>query len=187
MAVMRRFEKWLVNSSIMDRMHARRLRKLLAAAPEVRGRALEIGCGKGTTSFEIVQRFKGVRLVATDFDADQVQRAQDRVEGKASKALANVSGRIVFEQADASELPFKDAMFDAAFAFDVHHHVERWKEALAEEYRVLKKGGRLFILDFGKIWSFPPLSWLMEHEGRFTKQEFLDGMRRVGFKIEKLD
>jgi SAM-dependent methyltransferase len=99
------------------------------------GDVLEVGCGSGAMAAEILRRYPGVRLGATDYDQSMVNAASQR--------LAPFGPRAEVRQADATSLPFADASFDAALSFIMLHHVVDWEQALAELARVLRPGGVL--------------------------------------------
>lgn len=52
-----------------------------------------------------------------------------------------------FHQADATALPFDDGSFDVVTSSQVYEYVADMESALAEVRRVLRPGGRVFILD----------------------------------------
>jgi ubiquinone/menaquinone biosynthesis C-methylase UbiE len=54
---------------------------------------------------------------------------------------------VSFEQADVTQLPFKDAQFDIALASQVYEYVEQIDEALRELARVVRPGGRVALVD----------------------------------------
>jgi SAM-dependent methyltransferase len=79
--------------------------------------------------------------------------------------------------ADISKVPVEDNMADIVTSFYVLEHVENPQDILNEKYRVLKKGGELFML--------VPLYW-EEHEKpydffRFTRFGIESIMRKAGF------
>ena len=62
---------------------------------------------------------------------------------------------IRLRQADSENLPFPDASFDAVMvAFGVRNF-ENLDKGLAQMYRVLRQGGRVYILEFSKPRKFP--------------------------------
>lgn len=135
-----RFEKWLVNSP----QRARNVEQTALALFEhinlpPQPRCLEIGCGQGTVTRLLVERF-GAQAVATDFDPEQVTVAQER--------LADLGERVEFRVVDARAMPFDDAQFDGVFSFGVLHHIlGGWRQAIAETARVLKPGGWFVFTD----------------------------------------
>lgn len=52
-----------------------------------------------------------------------------------------------FQEADARELPYPDESFDAVVSTQVYEYVPDMESALSEAARVLRKGGRIQILD----------------------------------------
>jgi demethylmenaquinone methyltransferase/2-methoxy-6-polyprenyl-1,4-benzoquinol methylase len=63
--------------------------------------------------------------------------------------------RITLQQADSIALPFDDARFDAVtVAFGVRNF-EDLERGLSEMFRVLRPGGRLFVLEFSKPQRTP--------------------------------
>jgi demethylmenaquinone methyltransferase/2-methoxy-6-polyprenyl-1,4-benzoquinol methylase len=100
------------------------LREALAGAPGPR--LLDVGGGTG--NYAVALREEGWEPVVCDRSADMLARA-------ASKGLQTVP-------ADAQELPFADASFDAVMCVSMLHHVDDRARALAEQRRVLRPGGR---------------------------------------------
>jgi demethylmenaquinone methyltransferase / 2-methoxy-6-polyprenyl-1,4-benzoquinol methylase len=79
-----------------------------------------------------------------DINADMLrvgrQRAGDRF-----------GARLAFVEANAEQLPFADARFDAyTIAFGIRN-VPRIERALAEAWRVLRRGGRFLCLEFSHV------------------------------------
>jgi demethylmenaquinone methyltransferase / 2-methoxy-6-polyprenyl-1,4-benzoquinol methylase len=66
--------------------------------------------------------------------------------------LQNIIG---LQQADSENLPFPDTSFDAVMvAFGVRNF-ENLGKGLAQMHRVLRQGGRIYILEFSKPRKFP--------------------------------
>jgi len=103
------------------------------------GGGLEIGAGSGAMTAQLLAAFPGLRMVATDYDADMVRTA--------GQALGSFGDRVSVERADATELPFEDGRFDLVLSAAMLHHVVAWEKALAEAVRVLRPGGHLIGYD----------------------------------------
>ncbi len=114
-----------------------------------------------------------------------------------------LSGNLTFVEANAEELPFEAGSFDAyTIAFGIRN-VPRIDVALSEAYRVLKRGGRLLVLEFSEVdmplldkiydaWSFnaipqfgkaitgdaEPYQYLVESIRKFPNQENFAAMIR---------
>jgi ubiquinone/menaquinone biosynthesis C-methylase UbiE len=97
---------------------------------------LEVGCGMGTHASMLART--GARLTAIDLTERAVQTTRRRFE------LFGLQGRI--ERADAEKLPFPDASFDFVWSWGVIHHSSRFESCLAEIARVLRPGGRFFLM-----------------------------------------
>jgi len=70
-----------------------------------------------------------------------------------------------FSTADALRLPFEDASFDAAISGFLMRNVIDLQKAIAEQYRVLKTGGRIVILDTTRPKKnlLSPFIWIHMH------------------------
>lgn len=76
-------------------------------------------------------------------------------QGRVKVAQQGLQDRISLRQADSTALPFADGCFDAVtVAFGVRNY-EDLGQGLREMLRVLRPGGRLFILEFSKPQRTP--------------------------------
>jgi SAM-dependent methyltransferase len=91
------------------------------------GRLLDLGCGGGART-PLLQEL-GWQVVGVDVSADQLRVARGRLRG------------VELVQADAADLPFADASFDAVTALTVHTDLDDYASAVAEAARVLRPGG----------------------------------------------
>lgn len=94
-------------------------------------RILDVGCGTGSLTFELAKYADLTEIQAIDFSPVFVEAAKQR----------NTDPRIVFQQADATALPFGDETFDRALALLVLHFVPEAGKAVAEMRRVVRPGG----------------------------------------------
>lgn len=78
-------------------------RALEAVEPPVR--ALDLGTGTGAGAFAIAHRFPEAEVVGADI-------AQGMIEQARRKIPPGLAGRVRFEVADASRLPYEDGSFD---------------------------------------------------------------------------
>ena len=98
-------------------------------------RVLDVASGTGDLALEIQRQCPACEVIASDFCAEMLAHAARR----------GVQHTLV---ADALNLPFPDAGFDAVtVAFGLRNMAD-YPAALREMRRVLKPGGRLVILDF---------------------------------------
>jgi len=100
--------------------------------PLSRGRALDAGCGKGRYARIVKQHNPDATVVAMDLAVSML--------GYADPNLARAAGSLL-------ELPFADQSFDGVYATESLEHAVDIPRAAAELCRVLKRGGRLVIID----------------------------------------
>jgi ubiquinone/menaquinone biosynthesis C-methylase UbiE len=107
---------------------------------------LDVGCGTGTLAIAAKRRV-GARGDVHGIDASPEMIA--RAQTKAKRAAADVT----FEIASAESLPFPDARFDVVLSTVMLHHLRRAarEQCMREIRRVLVPGGRVLVVDFGKI------------------------------------
>ena len=116
----------------------------LAGLPED-GRLLDLGAGTGDLSGEALRQHPSSRPLAADFTPGMLRVGQPRY-----------GDRLDWCAADALRLPFPNASFDAVVSGFLLRNVVDLPQALAEQQRVLKPGGRLVALDTTR----PPRSLL---------------------------
>lgn len=99
------------------------------------------------------------------------------------------SNKYSFGIGDASNLNYKNNYFAGIFDFSIIHHLSNWKSAIKDIHRVLEKEGIAFIEDLS-IESFQnpvvqKFQKYLDHpyNSMYTKNQFLDYLEKVGFKI----
>jgi demethylmenaquinone methyltransferase/2-methoxy-6-polyprenyl-1,4-benzoquinol methylase len=106
-------------------------------------RVLDLCCGTGDLSIALAR--EGVRVTGADFCHEMLVIARAKAAG-----IHQPTGTIGMTEADALRLPFPDATFEGAtVAFGVRN-LQDLDAGLAEFLRVLKPGGRLAVLEFGR-------------------------------------
>jgi demethylmenaquinone methyltransferase/2-methoxy-6-polyprenyl-1,4-benzoquinol methylase len=101
------------------------------------GRLLDVGAGTGGLSLAALTLDPAARVTAVDFAAPMMHRGRRRLQGRP----------IAWCAADALRLPFGDACFDAVVSGYLLRNVADIGQALAEQVRVVKPGGRVVCLD----------------------------------------
>ncbi len=109
-------------------------------------RHLDVAGGTGDVAFRIAETGGALTHVdVLDINADMLAVGAERAE------MRGLSGQLSFVEANAEELPFPDNTFDAyTIAFGIRN-VPRRDKALAEAFRVLKRGGRFLCLEFSQV------------------------------------
>ncbi len=152
----------LINDLQSLGMHRRWKRRMVQEAVVHQGeRALDVCCGTGDVAFALL----GARgeVTGLDFSEAMLEVARKRNEG----------GAVRFLQGDALALPFEDGTFDLVTVAYGVRNLSDVDRGLSELLRVLKPGGRLVILEFGKpdnrVWRwfyFQYLRWLVPVFGK---------------------
>ncbi len=119
----------------MDRAW-RRFVVRMAALP-AGGRLLDIATGTGDIAFEALAQTPDAFVVGADFVPEIMAVGKRRPQG----------GQVCWLTADALNLPFPDAYFDAVTHGFLVRNVIDIPRAFAEQYRVLRSGGRMVCLD----------------------------------------
>ncbi len=142
-----------VQSLGLQRGWKRRLVRL--AAPQPGQTVLDLCCGTGDIAFRLSR--PGLRVVGADFNLAMLGVARTRQEGATARRISARSnatppgGRDVrFVAADGMRLPFVDGAFDLVTISYGLRNLPDIRAGLRELHRVLRPGGRLLVLDFGK-------------------------------------
>ncbi|HET6295119.1 MAG TPA: L-histidine N(alpha)-methyltransferase [Kribbella sp.] len=104
-------------------------------------RVLEVGCGVGAQTVQLVTRSPGIELVAVDISEESLAAAKARVAAEAPDA------RVEWHHGDLFELPFADGTFDHLFLCFVLEHLPEPQKALAMLQRLLRPGGSITVIE----------------------------------------
>jgi len=131
---------WLLENPYMETVASSKV--LVERAGLAPGMAvLDAGCGPGRLTIPAARRVSpGGEVVAVDFQAEQLQRAQ------AKATSANVTN-IRFVQAGLGEGKLPEAAFDRALLCTVLGEILDREAALAEIFKALKPGGVLSVTE----------------------------------------
>jgi demethylmenaquinone methyltransferase/2-methoxy-6-polyprenyl-1,4-benzoquinol methylase len=103
---------------------------------------LDLAGGTGDIAFRFLDACRGGTVSVCDINAEML------AVGKARAEAQGYADRAEFICGDAMKLPFGDKSADAyTISFGIRN-VTRIEEAIAEAYRVLKPGGKFFVLEF---------------------------------------
>ncbi len=173
-----------------------RRRAIARLCPRAGGRVLDLCCGTGDSTREVLRQQPRCEVVGADFSLPMLEVARH-------KELPDLAC------ADALRLPFGDGTFDATMAAFGARNFADTRAGLAEMFRVTKAGGRLMILEFMRPTSralsrgagnvlLAPLGRLISGHGSAykylpqsidgftTRAEFEDLLREVGWRDVRL-
>jgi demethylmenaquinone methyltransferase/2-methoxy-6-polyprenyl-1,4-benzoquinol methylase len=113
---------------------------------------LDLGTGTGDLAREALLQQPQAKVTAADFTIEMMR-------------VGKKSGNLQFSAADALSLPFKDTTFDAVVSGFLMRNVTDVQQSLKEQYRTLKPGGRIVILDTTRPKKniLSPFIWLHMH------------------------
>jgi SAM-dependent methyltransferase len=153
--------------------------------PKTPGRVLDIGAGRGITSYA---------FASDGWQVDALEpNASDLVGGGAIRELATETGtNIRVEQNWGEQLPYPDATFDVVHGRQVLHHARDLQALCAEAARVLKPGG-IFIAtrehvisqkaDMERFLAQHALHHLYGGESAYLLKEYQQAISAAGIKL----
>ncbi|MEQ1851489.1 MAG: metalloregulator ArsR/SmtB family transcription factor [Chthoniobacteraceae bacterium] len=118
----------------------------------------DLGAGEGTLSQLLAKRVK--KVIAVD-------NSEKMVEFGAKLAREHGFENLEFRLGDIENPPIEPATIDVALLSQALHHAERPQKALSAAHRILRKGGRLVVLD------------LLQHQFEEARELYAD--RWLGF------
>ncbi|MFP3910625.1 MAG: ubiquinone/menaquinone biosynthesis methyltransferase [Desulfobacteraceae bacterium] len=101
------------------------------------GRVLDVGTGTGRIPMEALGPYPGLRVTGADFSPGMIHQGKRRCPDP----------RISWCSADALQLPFREATFDAVTSAYLMRNVSDPKYAFEEQFRVVKPGGVVACLE----------------------------------------
>jgi SAM-dependent methyltransferase len=109
---------------------------------------LDIGCGSGGITVELVRRYGALKVVGIDVEQPVCRQASARV------TASGLSERVEIMLVKPGPLPFDHGSFDVVFSKDSIVHIADKESLCSEVFRVLRPGG----------W-FVASDWLIAHDG----------------------
>src|SRR3989344_2592273 len=100
---------------------------------------LDLGTGNGRLLVAIAQKNPRCKFIGLDFSEGMLNQA--RANFKKNKLNGT------FIQSDMTILPFKDGSLDYIVSSAAIHHVKDKEGLFSEVFRILKKGGKLAVID----------------------------------------
>jgi len=144
---------------------------------------LEIGCGVGVVSEHLNNNYK-MNVIGTDVDPKQI---------KIAKIFNKENENLKYIEADATELPFENDIFDLSLSLWVLHHVRDWHKVLEEIKRVLKPKSTIILYDLTysqKLVNFYNyanskriLKYFVKNYGAYSIDDIIDFFIKNNFEL----
>lgn len=147
---------------------------------------LDLGSGAGFDCFLASRRVgKAGKVIGVDITKEMVERA------KANAKKYNFTN-VEFRQGDIEELPIEDNSIDVVISNCVINLTPDKLKVFKEAYRVLKKGGKMYVSDIVLLGSLTneqknnPNLLVGCVSGALPKEDYLATIAEVGFKVSIL-
>lgn len=157
--------------------------ELLKPAPE--DNMLDVACGGGHTALRFSPLVRSV--VASDLTMVMLKKAQEFISEEGG--IDNVT----FREADAEDLPFPAGAFTLLTCRIAPHHFPDVKRALSEFHRVLRRGGRIAIVDTVLPDDPEIAAWYQQmekmrdptHIQAYTEENWKEMFQEAGFILQQ--
>jgi len=118
---------------------------------------LDVACGTGDLAFRTVEAMPNARVLGVDVSERMLELARARL-------TPSLSPRLSFANGDLAQLDVQSASIDVVTAGYAVRNAPDPRQAIAELARVLRPGGRLYVLDFfrprSRAWRSLYLTYL---------------------------
>jgi demethylmenaquinone methyltransferase/2-methoxy-6-polyprenyl-1,4-benzoquinol methylase len=104
------------------------------------GRILDIGAGTGQLALEASRQYPSSQVIAADLTLPMMELGRSR----------NHKADLKWVGSETSRLPFQSNSFDAVISAFLVRNLSDVNQSLKEQYRVLKPGGKIAIMDTTK-------------------------------------
>ena len=131
---------------------------------------VEIGAGTAFFSAAFFQKFGPSTLYACDVSDVMINWVKENVSSKYPK--------IIPVKTEEHTVPLDDGIADLVFMINLHHELDNPSLSVGEAYRILKPGGKIFIVDWKKkdMPEGPP------EKIRCLPEKVKEQMAKAGFK-----
>jgi len=125
------------------------------------GSVLDVGCGNGSYTVRLADRFD--RVVGVEVEPERLADFDSRLDGRPDRA------RFELRLESAESLSDADATFDAVVAVETLEHVVDHDAAVAEVFRVLRPGGTFYVTVPNRGFPFETHSFMIRGRERRSK------------------
>ena len=131
---------------------------------------LEVGCGQGTDLFQFAKN--GASVTGIDLTEGAIAKSKELFAAYGQEARLETSNAEILEQ-------FPDNAFDVVYSFGVIHHTPNTAQCFDTIHRVLKPGGKAYIMIYAKGLNYA-IKFVVFHllKGGFLRRSFQDTINK---------
>lgn len=143
---------------------------------------LDVACGTGELERRLLAKYDKIRIIGCDISQSMLKVARDKLTG-----YNNVS----FIECPADEISLEDESKDVIICCNSFHFFKKPKNVLQEWRRILRRSGKVFILDWCQdFWLCKALEFLKgkfdkAHHHIYTVDELSSMLLACNFRSEK--
>ncbi len=177
---------WLDSKYTHPPYHNRLMKEIFHPALDKKDRIIDIGCGAGGLSRKLAQIVTEGEVVGLDIAEGYIKTLNRSIERDKSGDYKN----LVFVLASAEDIPYPNNYFDHVVVSESFGFWSEPKRGLAEINRILKTGGKLYVVNSHKeaqLWVRIPEKFFNlfspYKENLYSSQEFREFFERAGFAV----
>jgi demethylmenaquinone methyltransferase/2-methoxy-6-polyprenyl-1,4-benzoquinol methylase len=122
------------------------IKRLKAFSPK---KVLDVATGTGDFALQIARTLNAESIIGIDISEGMMQIGKEKVKA------AGLQDKITFQKEDCLSMSFADETFDAVTAAFGIRNFSDLEQGLREMCRILKKGGKLCVVELTRPVSFP--------------------------------
>lgn len=134
---------------------------------------LDVGCSSGFLVEDLIRKIPEADVIGADYIPEVVWKGAERLRNNP------------FLQFDLRECPLPDGCVDGITALNVLEHIDDDLKALAEVYRILKRGGLAHIEVPADPDSFDLYDEVLLHYRRYRLSDLIAKACNTGFAVRK--
>lgn len=130
-------------------------------------KVLDLGCGWGSLSLFLAEKFPNMTIVSASHSRTQREHIEDRRDSLGAKH------RLTVVTGDINVLELEENQFDRVISIEMFEHMKNYQMLMAKVSRWLKSDGKLFVHIF--VHKNYPYHFVVEDESDWMSKYFFTG------------